>query len=477
MVSISTKKILNHKLFKTIKMVIEECGIESYIIGGFVRDFILIKENSKDIDFLCADSGIKLAKLLKKALVNSSKIKIFKNYGTAMFSWNGFKLEFVGARKESYNFNSRNPVVEKGSILDDQKRRDFTINSIAISLNKTNYGKIIDPCNGIEDIKKRILRTPLNPNKTYNDDPLRMLRAIRFSSNLNFKIEEKSLEAIYNNVNRINIISKERIVDELNKIILSPKPSLGFLILDKTGLLNKIIPEVSNLKGVEEVEGYSHKENFYHTLEVLDNISLKTDNLWLRWAALLHDIGKVPTKKLIPGSGWTFHGHEFVGSKMVYKLYKRLKMPLNEKMKYVQKLVLMSSRPIVIAKEIVTDAAVRRLVFDAGDDIDDLICLCKADITTKNQKRFSKYHKNFELVTKKIIEVEEKDRIRNFQPPLDGELIMSYYGIKPCEKIGKIKESIKEAILEGKIPNNKKAAFELMKSIGKELGLAPANEK
>ncbi|MDG2372491.1 MAG: HD domain-containing protein [Flavobacteriaceae bacterium] len=467
----TTKNLLNSKLFQILKKVIEESNIESYIIGGFVRDFLLNKKKSKDIDIVCVGSGIDLAKALKKTVSNSTKIQIFKNYGTAMFTWNDIVLEFVGARKESYSTESRNPNIEIGSLEDDQNRRDFTINTLAISLNPSNFGKIIDPFNGIKDLKNNVLKTPLDPDKTFSDDPLRMLRGIRFATQLNFTIEKKSYRSISKNSDRIKIISKERIVEELNKIISSQKPSIGFMILDQTGLLNHILPEIQNLKGVEEIEGFKHKDNFYHTLEVLDNICESTNNLWLRWAALLHDIGKAQTKKLSKNIGWTFHGHEFVGSKMVYKLFKRLKMPLNDKMKYVQKLVLMSSRPIVIAQDLVTDAAVRRLVFDAGDHIDDLICLCKADITTKNEKKFFEYHKNFEVVTNKIIEVENRDRIRNFQPPVDGDSIMKYFNLKPCKEVGQIKEVIKEAILEGKIPNEKNAAFELMKLTGGKLGL------
>jgi len=467
----TTEKLLSSKLFQVLKKVVEESNIETYLIGGFVRDFLLNKRDSKDIDIVAIGSGIDIAKATRKILPNSSKIQIFKNYGTAMFTWKGIVLEFVGARKESYSPKSRNPFVEEGSLNDDQNRRDFTINALAISLNPSNFGKILDPFNGFNDLKNGILRTPLDPNKTYCDDPLRMLRAIRFSSQLDFTIEKNSLKSIIYNKNRIEIVSRERIVEEMNKIISSKKPSIGFMILDQTGLLKHILPELQNLKGVEEIEGFKHKDNFYHTLDVLDNICESTNNIWLRWAALLHDIGKAPTKKLISGVGWTFHGHEFIGSKMVYKLFKRLKMPLNDKMKYVQKLVLMSSRPIVIAQNTVTDAAIRRLVFDAGDYIDDLICLCKADITTKNQKKFSEYHKNFEVVTDKIIEIEKRDKIRNFQPPVDGESIMKYFNLKPCRKIGKIKEVIKEAILEGKIPNEKSAAFELMKLTGEKLGL------
>jgi len=467
----NTDDLLSLQLFQIIKKVVEKSKIETYLIGGFVRDFLLNKKESKDIDIVAIGSGIEIAKSVQRELPNAGKIQIFKNYGTAMFIWEGIVLEFVGARKESYSKESRNPIVEKGTLENDQNRRDFTINTIAISLNSSDFGKILDPFNGFDDIKNGVIKTPLNPNKTYSDDPLRMLRAVRFASQLNFKIEKKSLNSIFENKDRIEIISKERVVDEINKIISTKKPSVGFRILEQTGLLKNILPEIQNLKGIEEIEGFKHKDNFYHTLEVLDNICESTNNLWLRWSALLHDIGKAPTKKIVKDVGWTFHGHEFVGSKMVYKLFKRLKMPLNDKMKYVQKLVLMSSRPIIIAQEMVTDAAVRRLVFDAGNYIDDLICLCKADITTKNQKKFSEYHENFEVVTNKIIEVEKRDKIRNFQPPVDGDIIMEYFKLKPCREIGKIKEVIKEAILEGKIPNEKNAALELMRLTGKKLGL------
>jgi len=467
----NTDDLLSLQLFQIIKKVVEKSKIETYLIGGFVRDFLLNKKESKDIDIVAIGSGIEIAKSVQRELPNAGKIQIFKNYGTAMFIWEGIVLEFVGARKESYSKESRNPIVEKGTLENDQNRRDFTINAIAISLNSSDFGKILDPFNGFDDIKNGVIKTPLNPNKTYSDDPLRMLRAVRFASQLNFKIEKKSLNSIFENKDRIEIISKERVVDEINKIISTRKPSVGFRILEQTGLLKNILPEIQNLKGIEEIEGFKHKDNFYHTLEVLDNICESTNNLWLRWSALLHDIGKAPTKKIVKDVGWTFHGHEFVGSKMVYKLFKRLKMPLNDKMKYVQKLVLMSSRPIIIAQEMVTDAAVRRLVFDAGNYIDDLICLCKADITTKNQKKFSEYHENFEVVTNKIIEVEKRDKIRNFQPPVDGDIIMEYFKLKPCREIGKIKEVIKEAILEGKIPNEKNAALELMRLTGEKLGL------
>ena len=464
---------LQDPLFKILKETVDEVGIESYVIGGFVRDLILGRVQKKDIDIVALGSGIDLAKAVQKKLAGAKPVQVFKTYGTAMIHWEGMDLEFVGARKESYMPESRNPEVTPGSLTDDQNRRDFTINALAISLNKADFGAFIDPFNGLDDLKGKLLRTPLDPDITYSDDPLRMLRAIRFANQLNFKIERQSLEAISQNASRIEIISKERIVDELHKILATSKPSVGFTLLEKTGLLKHILPELIALKGVEEIEGQRHKDNFYHTLEVVDNLCPDSDNVWLRWAALLHDIGKAPTKKFKPPVGWTFHNHEFVGAKMVYKIFKRLKMPLNEKMKFVQKMVLMSSRPIVIAEEEVTDSAVRRLVFDAGASIDDLITLCEADITTKNPKRFERYHNNFKLVREKIVAVEEKDHLRNFQPPVSGEAIMEFFGLHPCREIGIIKESIKEAILEGEIPNEFEAAFERMKEEGKKLGLTP----
>ena len=467
---------LNAPLFTLLKEVVSALDLEAYIIGGFVRDHLLGRTQKKDIDIVALGSGIELAQAVQKKLQGASTVQIFKTYGTAMIHWNDMDIEFVGARKESYTADSRNPEVEPGSLEDDQNRRDFTINALAISLNSQNFGAFIDPFNGLEDLKNKILRTPLDPNITYSDDPLRMLRAIRFANQLDFKIEQESLEAISHNASIIKIITNERIVEELHKILSCEKPSIGFTLLEKTGLLAYILPELVALKGVEEIEGQRHKDNFYHTLEVVDNLCPHSDNLWLRWSALLHDIGKAPTKKFKPPIGWTFHNHEFVGSKMVYKIFKRLKMPLNEKMKYVQKMVMMSSRPIVIAEEHVTDSAIRRLVFDSGADIDDLITLCEADITTKNEDRFQRYHNNFKIVREKIEVVEEKDQLRNFQPPVSGEAIMKYFGLTPCRQIGVIKEAIKEAILEGEIPNDFEAAYERMKLEGKKLDLIP-NEK
>ena len=466
-------KSLSSPLFKVVREVVSDLELDAYVIGGFVRDHLLGRGQKKDIDIVALGSGIELAQAVQKKLKGAKPVQVFKTYGTAMIQWKEMDIEFVGARKESYSESSRNPEVVPGTLEDDQNRRDFTINALAVSLNKNDFGKLLDPFNGISDLKTKILKTPLDPDITYSDDPLRMLRAIRFASQLDFKIEEDSFAAISKNAARIEIISKERIVDEITKILATEKPSKGFVLLEKTGLLNHILPELIALKGVEEVEGQRHKDNFYHTLEVVDNLCPHSDDIWLRWAALFHDIGKAPTKKFKPPTGWTFHNHEFVGAKMIYKIFKRLKMPLNDKMKYVQKLVFMSSRPIIIAEDHVSDAAVRRLVFDAGPYIDDLITLCEADITTKNPKRFERYHNNFKIVREKIIAVEEKDHLRNFQPPVSGEAIMRFFGLKPSKEIGVIKEAIKEAILEGEIPNEFEAAFERMKEEGKKLGLKP----
>jgi tRNA nucleotidyltransferase (CCA-adding enzyme) len=465
------KQHLENKIFKIISQAAQELNLECYVIGGFVRDILLDRNHKKDIDIVAVGSGIELALKVSELLPNQPKVQIFKNYGTAMLRYKEMDIEFVGARKESYTHNSRNPLVENGTLKDDQERRDFTINAMAFSLNSDNFGDLVDPFNGVTDLENKLLKTPLDSDITYSDDPLRMMRAIRFATQLNFEIESESLSSIAKNKDRINIISGERIVDELNKILSSEKPSIGFLHLYQTGLLDLILPELTALNNVEEVEGHTHKNNFYHTLEVVDNICPNTEDVWLRWAALLHDIGKAPTKKFNKKQGWTFHGHEFLGGKMVKKIFERLHMPLNQKMKFVQKMVMMSSRPIVIAEDIVTDSAVRRLVFDAGEDVDSLMTLCKADITTKNPKKFQKYHKNFDIVKQKIVEVEEKDRVRVFQPPISGEEIMELFGLKPGREIGVLKEAVKEAILEGEIPNEYEPAKEFVIKRAEKMGL------
>lgn len=464
---------LSNPIFQIIADAAQELNLETYVIGGFVRDFFLERGSKKDIDIVAVGSGIALAKKVSERLPNQPKVQVFSNYGTAMLRYKDIDIEFVGARRESYSTDSRNPIVENGTLQDDQNRRDFTINALALSLNKNNFGALLDPFDGLTDLANKCIRTPLDPNITYSDDPLRMMRAIRFASQLHFEIDDKSLASISENKERISIISGERIVEELNKILLSEKPSIGFLLLYKTGLLDIILPELTALNSVEEIDGHTHKNNFYHSLEVVDNIAPNTEDLWLRWAALLHDIGKAPTRRYSKKQGWTFHGHEFLGSKMVRTIFTRLHMPLNQKMKYVAKMVMMSSRPIVIAQEEVTDSAVRRLVFDAGQDIEDLMVLCEADITTKNKKKFDKYHNNFKIVRKKIVEVEEKDRIRNFQPPISGEEIMKIFGLSPSKEIGILKEAVKEAILEGEISNEYQEAYDFVIKKAEKLNLRP----
>lgn len=466
------EEILDKKIFKLIGEAADELQMETYVVGGYVRDKLLKRnKESKDIDFVAVGSGITLAKKVAEKL-GRSKISVFKNFGTAQVKYKELELEFVGARKESYNRDSRKPIVEDGTLDDDQKRRDFTINAMAVCLNADRYGELVDPFDGIADLENQIIRTPLDPHITYSDDPLRMMRAIRFASQLGFKIEEKSLAAISETKDRIAIISTERVSDELNKIMLSPKPSVGLRLFFETGLMEYFLPEIIALKGVEEVDGQLHKDNFYHTLQVVDNISETTENLWLRYAALFHDIGKPVTKKFIKGTGWTFHNHEFVGAKMVFKVFKRMKLPLGDKLKYVQKIVRMSSRPIAVTEEQATDSAARRLLFDAGDDINDLMLLCEADITTQNQKKKARFLANFQTVRARLKEVEEADQIRNFQPPVDGAEIMKIFNIPPGREIGIIKEFIKEAILEGTIKNNHEEALALALAKGKELGLS-----
>lgn len=466
------EKHLQHPIFKVISELADQLNQETYVIGGFVRDLIL-NRSSPDIDIVTIGSGIKLAEMVARKLGPTIQVSVFKNFGTAMLKYQSLEVEFVGARKESYHESSRKPIVEDGTLEEDQNRRDFTINALAICLNSKNFGKLIDPFGGIRDIENKIIKTPLEPGITFSDDPLRMMRAIRFATQLNFVIEEKTLEAISQNKRRIEIISKERIGEELNKIILSSKPSIGFKLLEKTGLLELIFPELNKMKGREEVNGIGHKDNFYHTLEVLDRIAPNTNNLWLRWSALLHDIAKPITKKFVPNLGWTFHSHNFVGAKMVPALFKKMKFPMNEKMKYTQKMVELHMRPIILSEEEVTDSAIRRLLFEAGDDIDDLMTLCEADITSKNPEKVKKYYENFKLVRQKLKDLEERDHIRNFQPPVSGETIMEVYGLSPCREVGLIKNAIKDAILDGIIQNDQEQAYQYMLQVAKEIGLTP----
>jgi putative nucleotidyltransferase with HDIG domain len=460
---------LTHPVFKVVSQIASEKGISAFVIGGFVRDLI-IGRPSKDIDIVVLGNGLELAQLSAEKL-RVKKVSLFKNFGTAHFAYKDLDVEFVGARKESYRSDSRKPIVEDGTLQDDQNRRDFTINALALSLNVETFGNLIDPFNGLKDIELGIIRTPLEPDITYSDDPLRMLRAIRFATQLNFKIETKSLESILRQSDRLKIISQERINEELNKIILADQPSRGFILLKSTQLLHQFFPEMIALVGIETIDGKSHKDNFYHTLEVLDNVAEKSDSLWLRWAAILHDIAKPPTKRFDKEIGWTFHGHEDLGARMVPRIFTRMRLPLDQKMKYVQKLVRLHLRPIALVKGTVTDSAIRRLLNEAGDDIEDLMTLCNADITSKNEFKVKKYKQNFEIVSLKLKDVEEKDQIRNFQPPVTGELIMQTFGVGPCAEIGIIKSQIKESILEGTIPNEYEAAYAEMLRIGAELGL------
>lgn len=462
------KKHLQHEIFSIIAEEAEKAATDAFVVGGYVRD-IFLKRISKDIDIVVIGSGIEIAQNIGRRL--NIQVAIFRNFGTAMIKYDGLEIEFVGARKESYRLDSRKPIVESGTLDDDQKRRDFTINAMAIHLTKTNFGELVDPFNGVNDLHEKIIRTPLDPEITFSDDPLRMMRAIRFASQLHFTIDPKALEAIGKNAERIKIVSTERITDELNKIILSSKPSVGFEHLFNTGLLQIIFPQLCLLQGVEIIQGKGHKDNFYHTLEVLDNVSKLSDDLWLRWAAILHDIAKPATKRFEEGQGWTFHGHEDKGARMVKHIFKHFKLPLNEKMKFVEKLVQLHLRPIVLAKEFVTDSAIRRLLFDAGDDIDSLMMLCQADITTKNEYKIRKYKDNFEVVKDKLKDVEEKDRIRNWQPPVTGEDIMKAFGLGPGREVGQIKNAIREAILEGDIKNDFHQAYEFMLKTGHDMGL------
>ncbi len=464
------KNKIDNRFFKVITAASRELGYDSYIVGGYVRDLLLHRQ-SNDIDVVTVGSGIELAKKTASLLPGKKHVKYYGRFGTAMINVDGHEIEFVGARKESYTADTRKPTCENGTLEDDQNRRDFTINAMAISLNENDFGELVDPFNGVQDLEDKIIRTPLDPDITYSDDPLRMMRAIRFATQLHFMIENESFDAIRRNAQRIKIISMERVTEEMNKIIMSDVPSIGFKLLDKSGLLPLIFPQMAALKGVEVQEGKGHKDNFYHTLEVLDNVAVSGGDLWLRWAAVLHDIAKPLTKRFEKDAGWTFHGHEVKGAKMVHKIFANFKLPLNEKMKYVEKLVYLHLRPIVLAQDIVTDSAVRRLLFDAGDDIDDLMTLCDADITSKNEEKKARFHNNFQIVRRKLKEIEAKDHLRNWQPPVNGEVIMKTFGIPECRDVGVIKTAIREAILDGIIGNNFDEAYQFMKAEGEKLGL------